>query len=102
MNMITPQELKAKFDNNEDFQLIDVRENYEFEDLNIGGLNIPFSQVFSSLDKIEKDKPVIFCCNTGKRTAAVVHTIKRKLNLEHVFSLKGGVANYMEEIGTAH
>ncbi len=101
MNIITPQELKAKFDNKEDFQLIDVREVHEFEDFNIGGINIPLGQVFSSLNKINKDKPVIFVCNTGRKTAAILHTIERKLNLDSnsLFTLKGGVPNYLEEVG---
>ena len=101
MNIITPQELKAKFDNNEIFQLIDVRENHDFEDFNLGGINIPLGQVFKSLDKIDKDKPVIFVCNTGRKTAAILHTIKRKLNLDNnsLFTLKGGVPNYIAEIG---
>ena len=101
MNIITPQELKAKFDNKENFQLIDVREVHEFEDFNIGGINIPLGQVFSSLNKINKDKPVIFVCNTGRKTAAILHTIERKLNLDSnsLFTLKGGVPNYLEEVG---
>ena len=98
MNIISPQELKEKKDNNEDFQLIDVREDYEYEDFNIGGINIPLDQVFLSLDKISKDKPVIFCCNSGKKSAAITHTIQRKLNLENIYSLKGGVTGYFEEI----
>ena len=101
MNKITAKELKAKFDNNEVFQLIDVREVYEFEDFNLGGINIPLGQVFNSLDKIDKDKPVIFVCNTGRKTAAILHTIARKLDLENksLYTLEGGVPNYIEEIG---
>ncbi len=100
MKFLTAQELKVKFDNNEDFQLIDLREDYEFEDLNVGGINIPLATVFSSLDKIATDKPVIFICNSGRKSAAVIHTIKRKLNLnnEDVYSIKGGVPAYLEEI----
>lgn len=99
MNSITPQELKTKFENNEDFQLIDLRENYEFEDFNLGGINIPMDKIFSSLDKIEKNKPVIFCCLTGKKSAAIIHTIKRKLGLDNpFFSLVGGLETYLEEV----
>lgn len=98
MNFISAQELKAKIDSNEDFQLIDIRESYEFEDFNLGGINIPFDQVFSSLDKICKDKPVIFYCTEGKKSAAIIHTIKRKLNLNNISTLKGGIMNYLEEI----
>jgi len=96
--VITTKDLKEKIDNKEDFQLIDVREDYEYEDFNLGGINIPLDQVFSSLDKISKDKPVIFCCSTGKKSAAILHTVKRKLNLKNVFSLQGGVSSYLEEL----
>ena len=101
MNVITPKELKAKIDKNELFQLIDVRENYEFEEFNIGGINIPLGQIFNSLDKIDQDKPVIFVCNTGRKTAAILHTIKRKLNLTNksLYTLEGGVPNYIAEVG---
>ena len=96
--IITPKDLKEKISNKDDFQLIDVREDYEFEDFNIGGINIPLDEVFSSLEKISKNKPVIFCCNTGKKSAAILYTVKRKLGLENVYSLQGGVTSYLEEM----
>ncbi len=101
MNIITAEELKEKISNDENIQIIDVREDYEFEEKNIGGINIPLAQVFSNLEKIDKDKQVIFVCNTGRKTKAVLHTIKRKLNLNNnnLFSLKGGVPGYIEEFG---
>ncbi len=100
MNTITAQELKAKKDNNEDFQLIDVREDYEFDDFNIGGINIPMDTLFSVADKIEKNKAVIFCCKTGKRSKAVTMAASKKLNLTNIYSLTGGVMGYKEEIGS--
>jgi rhodanese-related sulfurtransferase len=36
MNEITVQELKEKIDKGEDFQLIDVREDFEYETSNLG------------------------------------------------------------------
>ena len=97
MNTFTPQELKAKIDKNEDFQLIDLREDYEFEDYNLGGENIPLDIMMSSIDKISTEKLVIFCCNSGKRSAAIIHTLKRKLNLTDLYSLSGGINAYYEE-----
>jgi len=99
MKFLTARELKAKFDADEVFQLIDLRQDYEFEDLNIGGINIPLENIFSSIDRVDTDKPVIFICNSGRKSAAVIHTIKRKLNLSNkdVYSLKGGVPAYIEE-----
>ena len=97
MSSITPTELKAKIDNKDSFQLVDVREDYEFETFNIGGINIPLNQVFTSLDCIAKDKPIIFCCNSGKKSKAIVHTVKRKLNITEVFSLQGGLEAFVAE-----
>jgi rhodanese-related sulfurtransferase len=37
MKEISVQELKEKLDKGEDFQLIDVREDFEYETSNIGG-----------------------------------------------------------------
>ncbi|HYH55806.1 MAG TPA: rhodanese-like domain-containing protein, partial [Anseongella sp.] len=41
MKEITVEELKQKIDNKEDFQLIDVREDFEYEEANLGGELIP-------------------------------------------------------------
>jgi len=96
MNTITPQDLKLKLENKDLFQLIDIREDYDFDDFNIGGINIPMDDVFSSLDKVDTDKPVIFICNSGKRSKAIIHTLKRKLKLEELYSLSGGISEYQE------
>lgn len=96
MNIITPEDLKLKFENKDVFQLIDIREDYDFDDFNIGGINIPMDDVFSSLDKVATDKPVIFICNSGKRSKAIIHTLKRKLQLEELYSVSGGISEYQE------
>ena len=59
MKTISVEELKAKFDNSENFQLIDIREDYELELACIGGDHIPMGEVRNNLDKIRKDIPVI-------------------------------------------
>ena len=96
MNIITAQELKSKIDNNERFQLIDVREDYEFEENNIGGINIPLEKVFQSIGKIEQEQQVIFYCRTGNRSKAIIHTLERKLKLTNLFSLEGGIEKYLK------
>lgn len=98
MKQITPQELKAKIDSGEDFELIDVREIYEYEDYNINGKHIPLDNVMNSLDKIDTSKPVIFCCQTGKKSRAITIAVSKKLNSDNIYSLVGGVTNYFEEI----
>ena len=45
MKTISVEELKAKFDNSENFQLIDIREEYELELACIGGEHFPMGEV---------------------------------------------------------
>lgn len=96
MKTISAIELKRKKENQEAFQLIDVREAYEFKEYNIEGINIPLDLVLSSTSQFAIDMPIIFCCQTGKRAAAIVHTIDRKLNLENVYCLEGGILAYQD------
>ena len=98
MNTITAQELKSKIENNDSFQLIDVRENYEYENNNIGGINIPLEDVLNSLENISKDQQVVICCKSGKRSAAIIHALKRKQNLNNLFSLEGGIEGYSQSV----
>ena len=59
MKEITVKELKRKLDKQEDFQLIDVREEFEYEVSNLNGENIPLGGLLLEVEKIATDKPVI-------------------------------------------
>lgn len=99
MTQITPQELKARIDSNEDFDLIDLREIYDYEDYSIkDSIHIPLDTVMSNLDKIDNAKPIVFCCNSGKKSRAIIIALSKKMNTDHMVSLKGGVPNYYIEI----
>jgi len=82
--------------NKKEVQVIDVREEYEFEDGHIQSINIPMDQVFDSLNKIEKNKKVIVYCNSGRRGAAVVHILRKKFQFDNIYNLEGGYQKYLE------
>ncbi|SRR5690606_12461168 len=90
MKEITVEELKAKIDNNEDFQLIDVREDFEYEVSNLGGDHIPLADVILEQDKIARDKPVIVQCRSGKRSAQAVMLLERE-GFDNLSNLSGGI-----------
>lgn len=97
MQEITVQELKEKMDNNEDFQLIDVREDFEYETSNIGGLLIPLGGILIEADKVSKDKPVVVMCRSGKRSAAAIMQLEQ-LGYTNLSNLKGGMLAWAEDI----
>jgi rhodanese-related sulfurtransferase len=96
MKEVTVQELKQKIDNNEDFQLIDVRETFEYETSNLNGENIPLGGLLIEADKIATDKPVIMQCRSGKRSAAAVMQLEQMLGLTNLYNLKGGILAWQE------
>ncbi|MCH2043163.1 MAG: molybdopterin-synthase adenylyltransferase MoeB [Saprospiraceae bacterium] len=83
-----------------DYQLIDVREPYEQEIANLGGLLIPKNTVEQHLDKIDRNKQVIIHCRSGKRSADIVELLRDKYNYDNVYNLKGGILEYAKKIDT--
>ena len=67
MKTINAKEFKNLLKNNNNFQIIDIREPYEYEDGALTNENIPLDKMMSSLNKIYRDRPVIIYCQTGKR-----------------------------------
>ncbi|GGE59291.1 MULTISPECIES: rhodanese-like domain-containing protein [Pedobacter] len=96
MKEISVQELKEKIDNKEDFQLIDVRETFEYEVSNLDGENIPLGGILIEADKVSKDKPVIIQCRSGKRSAAAVMQLEAQYGYENLYNLKGGILAWQE------
>jgi rhodanese-related sulfurtransferase len=97
MNEITVQDLKKMIDNKEDFQLIDVRETFEYEMSNLSGLNIPLAGLLLEADQISKDKPVIMQCRSGARSAAAVNQLEQQLGFTNLYNLKGGILAWKAE-----
>jgi rhodanese-related sulfurtransferase len=97
MKEVSVQELKEKMDNAEDFQLIDVREDFEYETSNIGGLLIPLGGILIETDKVAKDKPVIIMCRSGKRSAAAIMQLEQQ-GFTNLYNLQGGILAWAAEI----
>jgi len=97
MKEISVQELKEKMDAGEDFQLIDVREDFEYEMSNLGGELIPLSGILIESGKIDKTKPVIVQCRSGKRSAAAIMQLEQQ-GFTNLYNLKGGMLAWAEEI----
>lgn len=99
MKEISPKELKQLMDDKKDFQLIDVREEYEFDEVNINGELIPMGEVMENIDKISKDKQVVVHCRSGKRSATVISALESQHGFTNLYNLKGGILAYIDEVG---
>jgi adenylyltransferase/sulfurtransferase len=97
MKEITSAELKQLINDKKDFQLIDVREEYEFDEANINGELIPMGEIMDNLEKISKDKQVVIHCRSGKRSAGVINALESQHGFTNLYNLTGGILAYLEE-----
>jgi rhodanese-related sulfurtransferase len=66
---LTPDRVKEMIDSGE-AQLVDVREPYEWEAGRIAGaVHIELERLAGRSDELATDKPVIFQCRVGRRSA---------------------------------
>ena len=90
-------ELKKWIDAQVDFQLIDVREPFEHDLVNIGGQLIPLSKISESANTISRDKPVVVYCKTGIRSVKAAKELLAK-GFINLYNVTGGIAAYISEV----
>jgi len=78
------------------FQIIDVREENEFEYANIGGELLPLKSLPNLLNRIDSTKKIVVLCHHGVRSLQAVEYILEKMNhlSLDISSLKGGIDTY--------
>lgn len=76
--------------NPEEICIIDVRETYEFDEYNIGGINIPLYELQESTDGIPTHKKLVFICQTGQRSKIALQLMEPYLKNEK-HSLRNGI-----------
>lgn len=90
MLSIDIRELKLWETDRKDFLLLDVRETFEHEHFNIGGLNIPLGELSNELHKIPVDKDVVIYCAKGIRSVIALQKLASK-GYTRTYNLTGGV-----------
>ncbi len=91
---ISATELKEIMAQNVDFQLIDVREPYEYDIANLGGTLIPLSILSEKMDLISKDKKVVVHCKSGGRSAKAIAQLEA-LGFDNLWNLTGGIEAFV-------
>ena len=95
---IDVQTLKSKLDDNDDFILIDVREDQELKVCKIDrAIHIPMGVVPARLNDIDSDKPVVVMCKSGGRSAQVCQYLNEN-GYSNIYNLNGGITSWALEI----
>ncbi len=95
---ITATTLKTWLDQKKSFQLVDVRNPYEYEIVNLRGHLIPLNQLPEKHGEIQRSGPVVLHCRTGKRSAEALRLLSQEFGFDNLLNLKGGIVAYAEEI----
>lgn len=97
MEDINVKELKERLDKGDKFVFLDVREEWEYEDDNLGAINIPLGELPHRLDELEdkKDQEIIIHCRSGARSGNAKKFLESK-GYEKVRNVLGGILAYRE------
>lgn len=95
---ISVAELNRMRELQEDVQLIDVRESYEYDIVHINGTLMPKDQIKTYVDQIHKSKKVIVHCRSGKRSAEVIALLEKEYGFENLYNLEGGILEWVKQI----
>jgi molybdopterin/thiamine biosynthesis adenylyltransferase/rhodanese-related sulfurtransferase len=95
---ISVHELKRKTDAREAFELIDVREPFEYEIARIDGAKlIPLGEIAERTDELQREQPIVVHCHSGKRSAQAVRLLQRR-GFGNVYNLEGGIDAWSDQI----
>src|SRR5881397_3534136 len=84
-------ELKRKMDACEPFELIDVREPFEYEIARIDGAKlIPLGEIADRADELPREQLIVVHCHSGQRSAQAVRLLRQR-GFANVYNLEGGI-----------
>jgi adenylyltransferase/sulfurtransferase len=95
---ITVEELKARLDQGEAIQILDVREPNEFQICRIEGSTlIPLGQLGSRVSELDPNDEIIVHCKMGGRSARAV-ALLRERGFDKAYNLTGGILAWIDRI----
>jgi len=92
---VSPEQLQEWQQEGIVYQLIDVREQQEYDLVNLGGLLIPLGTIGDLPQKIDKDKKVVIHCKSGGRSAKAIRLLEEKYGFTNLYNLDGGLIAYI-------
>ncbi|QDK79315.1 rhodanese-like domain-containing protein [Spirosoma sp. KCTC 42546] len=73
--------------------VLDVRDEWEFDEFNIGGLNIPLPDIRARKAELLPYNPLIVICTNGVRSRVAAKDLLRQPEFQHktIYHLHGGI-----------
>lgn len=94
---ITPVELKRRLDAGEDVFVLDVREPYEYQIVNIGAPLIPLGELPNRLGELDPNREIVIHCRTGGRSQRAAELLAKN-GFKSVANLAGGITAWATDV----
>ena len=93
-------ELKDRLGKGENFNFIDVREEWEYDEDNLGAKLIPLGTIPDSVSELEsmKDQEIVIHCKSGGRSGQAQKYLQQQ-GFSNVRNLIGGITAYRAKFG---
>lgn len=99
MPEITATELKARLDQGDDIQIVDVREPDEYQTARMpGSIHIPLGQVVNRMSEIDPARETVVHCKGGGRSARAIEALQRAGFTGPLTNLKGGINAWSNDV----
>jgi rhodanese-related sulfurtransferase len=101
MQTISVDELKARMDAGEKLNLVDVREDNERADFNIGGTHYRLGRIQNmDVEELEnlKDQEVIVYCRSGNRSGMACMMLDQ-MGFKNTVNVVGGMLDWTQKFG---
>jgi hydroxyacylglutathione hydrolase/adenylyltransferase/sulfurtransferase len=91
---LSPERVRELLDAGE-VQLVDVRETYEWDAGRIDGArHVEVAQLAGEAETIDRDRPVVFSCRSGSRSAMATQAFRRAGY--DAYNLSGGILAWVD------
>ncbi len=90
MKQISSLEVKKWLEEQKDFLLLDVREGWENEEYNIGGINMPLGVLISRRNELDPEKTTVIYCEKGIRSVVAIQRLE-EYGFINLYNLTGGM-----------
>ena len=98
---MSPRELEGRLSRGEQLQLIDVREQFEWDIARIPGARlVPLATLPDVVETLDRDREVVVYCKGGSRSRAAA-THLADAGFARVANLTGGILRWREEVDPA-
>ena len=96
---LSPTQVKEKLDRGDQFRLVDVREQDEYEIARIEGADLlPLSRAQEWLETLPADQEIVFFCHMGGRSQQVASYLANQRGFTNVANMLGGIDDWSLQI----